>query len=473
MNLTSAFTKLRAVLHGPSKPLHPFDDESFRARDESINRDSTPSSDEHIDLRCIWGIEFYTPSDVAEFEARFHDLGWGTAQGSRPGRDPVSWLRGLRRHRYGAASFNMGPITAEHSPTFLVGDTYSVAHLPPGVSYAHGRIHSLSPSLIAISVCFFLEPSFSTNINDSLRKSRVSYLVPVPRGYSIIDPYRQKSESIAEIRGNLQESIADWFSVYLPGVFSRTSSRLPTCELLTAKVAHPFIFGESTGRGRYSYLGPIGFDARSDSWKTPQVNGMVFNIPRDHYHANLAVNVEDLEARIDDSYGPPRTGSVHFLSMTLDEVIVSWAILPLLEEYTREISTDSLPDSHDHVQSLNNLRTKMMARVDVAALTTELRDEGDHSDWTWAEARQFVRVRPLPREEQLTLGKELKFLIQNQATWLNEMDRATREYATQYGTLLAATENTRIQRGLNRLTWSLAGLAIVAIGMPIIAEKCL
>ena len=27
MNLTSALTKLRAVLHGPSKPLHPFDEE--------------------------------------------------------------------------------------------------------------------------------------------------------------------------------------------------------------------------------------------------------------------------------------------------------------------------------------------------------------------------------------------------------------------------------------------------------------
>ena len=281
MNLTSALTKLHAVVHRPSKPPHPFDDESLGARDENINRDSTPPPDELIDLRCIWGIEFYTPGDVAELEARFHDLGWGAAQGSRPGRDPVSWLRGLRRHRYGAASSNVGPITAEHSPTFL-GDTYSVAHLPPGVSYAHGRIHSLSPSLIAISVCFVLEPSFSTNINDSLRQSRVSYLVPIPRGYSIIDPYIQKSESIAEIRGNLQESIADWFSVYLPGVFSRTSSRLPTCELLTAKVARPFIFGESTGRGLYSYLGPIGFDVRGRSAGCPAPPAQIRTCPLGH-----------------------------------------------------------------------------------------------------------------------------------------------------------------------------------------------
>ncbi len=472
MNLTSAIRKLRAVIHDRTTPSFPFDDGSFRARDERINRDSTPPSDEHVDLRCVWGIDFYTPSDVAELEGHLHDLGWGAAQRSRSGRDPVSWLRGLRRHRYGAASFPVGPITAEHSPTFIV-DTYSVDHLPPGVSYAQGSIHSLSPSLIAISICFIIEPSFSTTINDSLRTPHVSYRVPTPRGYAIIDPYIQKCESIAAIRGIVQEGIADWFSAHVPGIFSRSSTRLPTCELLTAKVARPFVFGESTGRGRYSYLGPIGFDASSDSWKTLKVEGMVFNIPRDHYHANIAVNAADLEAAVADGYGPPRTGSVHFLNMIMESVIVSWAILPLLETYTQDVSTDSLPDSQDHVQALDNLKTKMMARGDVAALTTELGDEGDHGGWTWIEAREFVRVRPFPREKQVTLGEELQFLIQNQAAWLNEMNRVTREHATQYGTLLAATESIRIQRGLNRLTLSLAGLAIVAIGMPIIAERCL
>ena len=202
MNLTAAFTKLRAVLHGPSKPPYPFDDESFKSRDESINRDSTPPSDEYIDLRCIWGVEFYTPSYVSDLEAHLHDLGWGTAQGRRSGRDPVSWVRGLRRHRYGAASFNVGPITTDHSPTFL-GDTYGVDDLPPGVSYAHGGIHSLSPSLIAISVCFVLEPSFSTTINDSLRKSRVSYRVPVLSAPAASSPRAHRPAADGHRRGEL------------------------------------------------------------------------------------------------------------------------------------------------------------------------------------------------------------------------------------------------------------------------------
>ena len=66
----------------------------------------------------------------------------------------------------------------------------------------------------------------------------------------------------------------------------------------------------------------------------------------------------------------------------------------------------------------------------------------------------------------------LDYLIKSQAAWLRETDRSAREHSAQYGTLLAAAENIRLQKSLKRLTWALTVLALLAIAMPVVAAKC-
>ena len=461
--------KLQRVLRrlGLSSPEEDTSTQDYdQAYDQRINRESTPPPEEHIDLRCIWGIEFYTPSHVDRLEADLRQLGWGEAQGFRDRWDPVIWLQGLRRHRYSVSGTNLGPLTAATSPNSFSPMKF-VPRLPHQISYAQGQITSLSPSLISIIMCFTLEESFADEINSSLRNDRVSSRIPIDTGYLIHDPYRQKREDIEKIRSDLRNEISEWFEEFIPGVFSTKRGSLPTCELIVSRLCQPFILGESPGRGAYDYLGLVGFHPNSDSWKNQQVPGLILDISSEHLHANISVKESDIEAAASD-YGGNRSGSIHYLNQFFSRTLQSWAILPLLEFYTEEISRSGLPDDDKPENILNFLHRTTLRRSDIAVLSAELSDE---LSWIWHEAIQFYRLTLL--DEYTTLGEELKVLVQKQADWLRETDRFTRENAAQYGSLLASVENIRLQKSLKRLTWVLAGLAVLAAVMPVIAAKCL
>ena len=463
--------KLQRILNGPD-PSSPEEDAFPPELDQKINGESTPPPEEHVDLRCIWGIEFYTPSHIDSLEARLQQLGWGKTQGIGARPDPIAWLRGLRRRRYSMSSLNLGVITTETSTSFF-GPTKSVPHLPHSVTYAQGQLTSLSPSLISIVMCFTLEESFSEEINNALRTDRRSYKIPNNIGYSIYDPYAQKRDAINEIRQDLRNTVHDWFEELLPGVFSTGLGKIPTCDLIVSKTSHPLTAAETLGKGAYDYLRWIGFYSGVDSWKRRGIEGLIFGITDRGNHANISANSSDLKDSAGDYDGPHRSISIDYLNHFMGDTLQTWAILPLLDSYTAEISRDRIPDEDEPEAILDFLRSNTIIRSDIAALSSEISDTSFENQWTFSEAYQFTRANPSSREMQRTLGEDLGVLIRNQAAWLRETDRFTRENAAQYGSLLASVENIRLQKSLKRLTWVLAGLAVLAAVMPVIAAKCL
>ena len=50
--------------------------------------------------------------------------------------------------------------------------------------------------------------------------------------------------------------------------------------------------------------------------------------------------------------------------------------------------------------------------------------------------------------------KGLCSAIEERATWLQKTDQSLRDHLTQYGSLLGAKENVRLQRTIRFLTWS-------------------
>ena len=465
-----ATERLQGILRRPTS-LSSSPDDDYSEQDAETNVRSTPPPGEYVDLRCIWGIEFYTPSYIDNLVSHLQDIDSGVPGGIGSPRDPILWLRGLRRHRDSSSTLHLGRFTTEESPSFF-GPTRRVPRLPLNVKYAHGQISSLSPSLVAIVLCFTLDESLSASINTSLRKDRISFLVPNPRGYSIRDPYAQKRNEIAGMRLELQKSICDWFAEYVPGVFTVRSGDIPTCELITAKDARPFILGESKGRELYSYLGLVGFETGMDSWRADTVEGLIFDIPRDTYHPHIAVNDSDLQSHLPDGYESPRTASIHFVDQLIASVLKAWAILPLVEHYTREVATTSIPAEDRPEQTLDAIKRSTLSRIDITALSSELTDKANANIWLWDEARKFVRVGPLSERFETTLGEGLEFLVQKQAAWLKETDRSARESSAQYGNLLAAAESIRLQKTVRWLTWVLVGLAGLTIAMSFVAAKC-
>lgn len=443
------------------------DADSFRSRDDEINKNSSPPPGEHIDVRCIWGIEFYTPSQMDALETNLRNLGWDDTDDPWLGNNPISWLR-EQRHRTSGSAIYLGLLTTAESPP-LCAPTHTLSYLPPHVSYAHGWMSSLSPSLVAISLCFTLDEDVSDIINTSLCSDRKTILVPRGYGESIHDPYFQKRDDVARTRSELQGSVRDWFAKHLPGAFSSSSVALPTCELITARIARPYVHGDSSYPGMYSYLRSIGFVTGADSWRADSVAGLVLVLPRDSNHSHIAVNDADLDAALGSGYSQSRTGSVHYLDELMGLFLQSWAVLPLLDSYTTVISANSIPANNDPEHVLGSLEDGQLSRIDVAALSNELSDDSNDSMWILHDAPIFTRTFSLRDGRDTSLDDDLRFVIRRRARWLKETDRAVRENASQYGTLLAAIENIRLQKSVNRLTRLLTLLGIVGTAAAVLA----
>lgn len=66
----------------------------YRRRDAEKNIQTEPPDDEAIDLRCVWAVEFYTPSHIEKLLSGFTALGWDEDHDSVRGENPALWVKG-------------------------------------------------------------------------------------------------------------------------------------------------------------------------------------------------------------------------------------------------------------------------------------------------------------------------------------------------------------------------------------------
>ena len=439
--------------------------------DERTNRDTTPPADEHLDFRCIWGIECYTSSQFQRLEDVLSELGWRELSAPDAYSDPVLWLRQLRGSRFSGGSLNLGYVATDGGPSF-VGGTRFVSTLPKNVKYGLGWIECLSPSLVALSLCFILDEDLSAVVDELLRRDRTSYHVPTPAGFAIHDARVQKHSDYEEFRRELQASIADWFSQYIPGVFASTGRETPTCELVTANLGRPHIKGEGQSPDPFSYIPIVGFVAGLDSWRSSSVPGLLLDIPINSWHALAVVNDADLKAAVSGETRPSRERTAHWMDDQIGSILRLWAVVPLLEHLVRTNDGELIPLGENPEKAMEILRRGAISRVDVSALSTELTDELSEERWMRRAGGRFQRAI-LRTGSSESLAEVLVYLVRRKAAWLLGADRAAREMLGLYGSLLGSVENIRLQRSIRRLTWFLALLAVLAVLSPVVAAKCL
>ena len=438
--------------------------------DEKTNRESSPPPEENIDIRCIWAIEFYTESYIDSLVQELRKLGWDKPNGFGTGPDPVQWLYGFQRFRYASSSVNLGPVSTERGPSF-VGGTRIVSKLPPYVSHAHARIVSLSPSLVAVSMCFMTDEALPQKVNESLRRDRTTYRERSHTGYVFRDPGSQKRRDYTEARQQLQGDVRDWFAEFLPGVLATEGNELPTCELVTAKAARPLVDRGSGPLRPDSYIRTIGFDPGLDSWHTESVDGLVLNLPRDSWHIEILVNEGDLQDRAGDGYRGSRHGVAHFLELDVIDVFRWWALLPLFEHFGRQVGRLGALATDQPKQILNELTAGAPSWSDIATVSREFAEEDGNIKLVGWTGFRFERLR-VRRDDDESLGEILSYRVGRQAKWLNEAHRAARESVSQHANLLGAVENIRLQRSIRALTVVLTGLTITAIAVTVVMARC-
>ena len=437
-----------------------------RRHDPEENIETTPPDDECVDLRGVWGIEFYTPAHVESLVEGFRKLGWD--KGGRLGNPEnlVGWLRDSRQHFYGGAWLNLYDYPAP---------------LPKGVESTSIVCYSITPSLTCIVTRFDFAPCLRSRFDEALRSYRKTYRRPVKGGTQICGPRVQKSDDVFRIRNDISNLAARWYRENLPGVFSSDllEDKMPICELIMLRKAEPFPESrDSEEFGSRGYLRILDLDYSPYAWRSIGKLGMKFStriietISTARWEWDRQ-NYSVLAARKHDCDGNGKINGTDNLAASA--LVSRWAILPLLEAYGRHLNNirDSITTRFGHqegretIEDLRALVQNADASMDIASLTTDL--SSSIKDPTLF-CSEILHLGPI--EERIKWKSMAEFIclvIGEYTTKLCDMDQALRDITSQYGSLWAATESTRMQDLVIRMTWWIIALAIVSLVISMVS----
>ena len=455
-------------------PVRPGEQDISRIFDLKENAETCPPDDESIDLCCMWAVEFYTPAHVDKLLAGLRKMEIKNRSGIRP--SPISQIQEWRQRSHSNAWLNLGIILPQETDNFFSSRSLT-APMPPHVEYATGGLFSLTSSLTCIVIGFVFEKDFSTQFDEALRKNRQTYRKPsrprkpFRRSYTIYSPVTQKTNHICQIRTEIAELAARWFRENLPGIFSSgiLGGNLPTCEFVTLRKAKPFPL-RSKGNALQSgsrYLSVLDMHSTFNTWRSVDIPCLKFSEGRTgnstpRYHSILAVRESDLDS--------DRSARIHSIDREMQHLISRWAILPLLVGYSQHLNAirdSALFRSNSRQNSTKILETlshHVSYSVDIAAVTAELISYTQNHSWFGLNLGTFKPCDEKSSEsDDHTLTKGLCSAIEERATWLQKTDQSLRDHLTQYGSLLGAKENVRLQRTIRFLTWVILILTLLTV----------
>lgn len=452
--------------------------EYHREFDPRENFDTTPANGEFVDLICMWAVEFYTPAHTDGLIESFVRLGWGedSIRGRSGLQDPIGWLEGMRRHHLGGSWMNLGILTPSKSDLFVGGMRHEVP-LPPNVKYAQAGLHSLTPSLNCIVVCFVFDEKSSGLFDKALRTDHSTFLTPTKGGgWRFHTPSNQKADHIDRCRERLSNLAFAWFSEHLPGIFCSglLNGQMPTCELITTRMAEPFAARTEEEPSALGFRWALGIGRDFDTWNYKNTPSMRLQLPTYHeqdprYHAILAMR-ESTSSPCpgNESNDKSIRDSLYHLNLDIPNWLSVWAILPLLEGYTgyiremRDSATFRPRKRQNSLRALEFLEKHVSFSIDIAAVVAELTTELKTSSYLFRLSGQFEPSHER-MDQAVSLAGLLRSVIGERANWLRRTDKSLRAQLSQYGSILGSAENVRLQRKIGCLTWVLVGFGVVTL----------
>ena len=431
-----------------------------RALASEQNLRTAPPEDERITLPCLWAVEFYSPSHIDGLVDGLRKIGWSGERDLFESENPVSWLSRTRRHGDGGwktLGFLVSPGVDKNLP-----EVVRYGPLPDGVEYCHASVAVLTPSLIAVAVCFTFGQEKSTVFEEILRRDRQPISKKTQRGWEHYLPPSQKINDIRQARIELVELAASWFSENLPGIFSSglLDSEVPTCELLTFQKAEPIPRKTDDDLVAREYLMTLGVYWGTDSWFVSSRPGLKFNLPHSVFFGppNHCV----LTARESEVGDAP-----HYVdSQMMPGVLCEAAIFPLLTgyEYRMRKVRDLVGSESSRLKNPAKVLETIVASdsIDMTAMISELASAPSEGLRLFRSTSKLEPSHPALVHAE-SLNQLLHALIRSVGLRAQQADRATNERLTQLGSLLGAVENVRLQKRIAKLTWVLLAVGVASL----------
>jgi hypothetical protein len=467
--------KLPFLIHDPSaKEIL----SGHQKRDEEENTKTEPPSDERIDLRCFWAVEFYTPSQVAQLLLGFEKLGWNRE--GLTSSNPSLWIQRFRETSQAHCSwFSLGAI---HRPDdkrlFLHGRT---APLPPYVDYALASMYSLTSSITCIVMCFIFDEKYSGRFDETLRQKYETVLEPIAGGglfgggYHVFSPRSQKKAAIQASRVEMRSSAANWFRTQLPGLFASgiMEDEFPTCEFVTLRKAQPFPKRDEGDHEPKEWLSLLDMDYGIDAWLAENSPGLKFAWPllrdeKSRFHAVIAAREDAFPKEDLKAYPGGRESYIIYVRERVSGLLSRWALLCMLFRFERCLN--NMRDSATlkpikggkPLYSLTEITGYLSQSMDIAAVSADLRHLVEQIALFEHELEIFKPCYPdYYRDKDITLGRMWREQIKERSVWIENIDRSARDLLIQYGTVIGSRENIKLQNRMGKLTWIMLILTIL------------
>ena len=151
---------------------------------------------------------------------------------------------------------------------------------------------------------------------------------------------------------------------------------------------------------------------------------------------------------------------------TMQTVLWAWGILALLRSYEDRLRKvrDSVSSASRHHKDITDALDEIVASdsIDIMAVIAELASASKNGLRLFGPMTRIEPRRPeVARVE--SLNELFRDAIRNGAIGMKEIERATSDRLTQFGSLVGARENVRLQRKITTLTWVLVGIGVVSV----------
>ncbi len=447
-----------------------------RQHDEELNLQTEPPEGELIDLKCLWVIEYYSPSHIDQLLNGLRRLGWTTAPLPTIEINPSIWIRKCRDDLSSCFSwYNLNPLRKEKQ---FASDCQTEL-LPSPVDEAFAQLICISPSLICIVICFVFNDAYAMSFNKILRSREESRIIGTKREIKqILTPYDIKKSKITQLRKRMQNIAIDFISNFIPGVFSsaRHIEHFPTCELLTfhSEYAYQRLLSQQTKNDlwlRVLDLSPF------LCWESSFLDGLLFfgssydddALP---YHWKFVAKGNLSNADKPDNINGD--GSVYPSDVNISVAgLLSRLGLPvLLSSYEKQVGEvrDSdfffEKDGRGNIlRQLTNMENKVIDTWRIPPILDDLARICESKTLFEDHVPAFVRVPGASTSEtQTTLTEELRRNVRDRARRLLRYIELLQGSIDRHVDLNGIRENIKLQ---NRMLWLTIFIAVLTIAMLI------
>lgn len=450
----------------------------WRESDPKENAQGVLPDGERVQVPVIWVVELYTPSTIDGLLRGITDLDW--EYGRTRNNSLLKWMSDVRQGRT-AGWTNLGIVSQPSSSDFM---SERVAPLPRGIRSCRPILMSLTPSVTALVVAFFMDDESADQLNDPLRANYSTLVTrdPLFRRFDVIryilqskhprlgqHIHRPDNLRHAAVRSRIaamQDECVNWVRRHLPGTFhSLRTVPFPTALLFVTEKTLPL----TEAAGLVRAFGPLCIDREYDAWDSSEwpAGRLVFPRSWDDEGAQLIFACRRHDAFPKDA-GYPDPTSNGTIAFRADEVVRGllsrWAVLHMLNSFHMRLA--SLRDKTARERKYHPIRDlkrfRALARTalyDILVAAQEVMEfvENDHAfRWEVMEMRYVRSVR----------GTHPKLIEDLRDSLRNRAQQIQRESTLLQATLTIITDvsqtilNTSIQRLLLFLAILSAGVAL-------------